>query len=85
MQQQVTTRAKFRNMSIISTLPQNSKVSEEQNTRIHDYLDDKLQTDADLDNIDSLLRNVLEQQGLLRQQVKKSLIMKRLADFDQAG
>ena len=45
------------------------KLRDEQRGRVQDYLDDKLQTDADLDNIDSLLRNVLEQQELLRQQV----------------
>jgi RAD50-interacting protein 1 len=43
--------------------------NEDQETRVHDYLDDKLQTDADLENIDVLLRNVLDQQELLRQQV----------------
>ena len=37
--------------------------------RIEDYLDDKLQTYADLESIDALLRNVLDQQNLLREQV----------------
>ena len=41
--------------------------------RIEDYLNDKLQTDADLDSIDVLLNNVLEQQNLLQQQVLLSL------------
>lgn len=45
------------------------QTSDDQITRVHDYLDDKLQNDADLENIDALLRNVLEQQDLLRQQV----------------
>lgn len=61
-------------MSVVEThLPQRSTASEDQNTRAQDYLDDKLQTDADLDNIDFLLRNVLKQQELLRQQVNVSL------------
>ena len=38
--------------------------------RLEDYLNDKLQTYADLDNIDVLLRNVVDQQSLLRQQVR---------------
>ena len=44
-------------------------IRDDQITRVHDYLDDKLQNDADLENIDALLRNVLGQQDLLRQQV----------------
>ena len=36
--------------------------------RVEDYLNDKLQTSADLENIDTLLKNVLEQQTLLKQQ-----------------
>ena len=44
--------------------------SHEQNVRVEDYLNDKLQTYADLENIDVLLRNVLEQQSLLQQQVR---------------
>lgn len=38
-------------------------------TRVQDYLDDKLQSAADLDSLDSLLENVREQQLLLKQQV----------------
>ena len=45
---------------------------DDQSMRVHDYLDDKLQSDADLENIDALLRNVLDQQDLLRQQVRYS-------------
>ena len=41
--------------------------------RIEDYLNDKLQTEADLDGIDVLLNNVLEQQTLLQQQVLVSM------------
>jgi hypothetical protein len=39
--------------------------------RVADYLDDKLQTSADLDtgNLDALLARITEQQGLLKQQV----------------
>ena len=37
--------------------------------RVEDFLNDKLQTIADLDNIDGLLDNVRKQQGLLDQQV----------------
>ncbi|SMR60248.1 unnamed protein product [Zymoseptoria tritici ST99CH_1A5] len=38
-------------------------------TRVQDYLDDKLQSAADLDSLDSLLENVREQQLLLKQQL----------------
>ena len=38
-------------------------------SRLEDYLNDKLQTYADLESIDVLLRNVVDQQDLLRQQV----------------
>lgn len=37
--------------------------------RVQDYLDDKLQSAADLDSLDSLLAAVHEQQQLLKQQV----------------
>jgi chromosome segregation ATPase len=39
--------------------------------RVADYLDDKLQTSADLEtgNLDALLARITEQQGLLKQQV----------------
>ena len=37
--------------------------------RLEDYLNDKLQTYADLESIDVLLRNVVDQQNILRQQV----------------
>ncbi|KAL8807860.1 MAG: hypothetical protein Q9223_004225 [Gallowayella weberi] len=37
--------------------------------RVEDYLNDKLQTTADLDSLDSLLENVKNQQALLRQQL----------------
>ncbi|KAK5173147.1 uncharacterized protein LTR77_003269 [Saxophila tyrrhenica] len=38
-------------------------------TRVQDYLDDQLQTSADLDNLDNLLANVKTQQDLLKQQL----------------
>lgn len=41
----------------------------ETDTRVPDYLDDKLQTIADLDTLDSLLTNVQNQQILLKKQV----------------
>ena len=44
-------------------------LSEEQSIRVHDYLDDKLQSNRDLENLDTLLENVTNQQRLLRQQV----------------
>lgn len=42
--------------------------------RVEDYLNDKLQTAADLENLDSLLVDVKKQQGLLRQQVILELL-----------
>lgn len=38
--------------------------------RVQDYLNDKLQTAADLDNLDSLLQNVQQQHQLLQVQVR---------------
>ncbi|KAL8937694.1 MAG: hypothetical protein Q9216_004304 [Gyalolechia sp. 2 TL-2023] len=40
--------------------------------RVEDYLNDKLQTVADLENLDSLLVDVKKQQGLLRQQLQEA-------------
>ncbi len=40
-------------------------------TRVEDYLNDKIQTAADLDQVDSLLVRVQEQQDLLRKQVRR--------------
>ncbi|KAL2356241.1 TIP-1 family-domain-containing protein [Cryomyces antarcticus] len=42
----------------------------ERDTRVEDYLDDKLQAAADLDTLDLLLENVKNQQGLLRKQLE---------------
>ncbi len=38
-------------------------------TRVEDYLNDKIQTAADLDQVDALVQRVQDQQGLLRKQV----------------
>ncbi|KAL8764668.1 MAG: hypothetical protein Q9194_006904, partial [Teloschistes cf. exilis] len=40
-----------------------------QDTRVEDYLNDKLQTNADLESLDGLLRDVQHQQALLKEQV----------------
>jgi len=37
--------------------------------RVHDFLDDKLQTAGDLDSLDALLANITAQHGLLKQQL----------------
>lgn len=44
-------------------------------TRVEDYLNDKLQTTADLEGLDILLENVQTQQDLLKQQVVHVLSM----------
>lgn len=47
-----------------------SKISgEQQDVRIEDYLNDKLQAAADLDNVDALLKASKKQQDLLKEQV----------------
>ncbi|TKA75101.1 hypothetical protein B0A49_03364, partial [Cryomyces minteri] len=48
----------------------NVRRREERDTRVEDYLDDKLQAAADLDTLDLLLENVKNQQGLLRKQLE---------------
>ncbi|KAI9759858.1 MAG: hypothetical protein M4579_002065 [Chaenotheca gracillima] len=45
---------------------------EDQNTRVEDYLNDKLQTKADLQNLDTLLLDVKNQQELLREQLQEA-------------
>lgn len=52
---------------------------EEREVRVEDYLNDKLQTTADLAGIDALLEDVRRQQGLLDQQVRKVAIVRLLA------
>ena len=44
-------------------------VSVASETRLEDYLNDKLQTFADFETLDSLLANVKTQQELLKRQV----------------
>ena len=44
-------------------------VKAERGARVEDFLNDKLQTSADLATIDDLLEGVKKQQGLLEQQV----------------
>ncbi|MCJ1246578.1 hypothetical protein MMC30_003787 [Trapelia coarctata] len=44
--------------------------NEERDVRVEDYLNDKLQTYADLENLDTLLETVKQQQTLLRQQLR---------------
>ncbi len=44
--------------------------TEERDIRVDDYLNDKLQIAADLENLDSLLLNVKHQQALLKRQVR---------------
>ena len=41
----------------------------ERDVRVGDYLDDKLQTLADFESLDSLLQTASERHGLLRRQV----------------
>jgi hypothetical protein len=57
-------------MSALTIPPQiNQSKNEGRDIRVEDYLNDKLQTYTDLENLDSLLVNVKQQQDLLRQQV----------------
>ena len=41
-----------------------------QDSRVEDYLNDKFQAHADLENIDILLQNIRDQQQLLESQVR---------------
>ena len=51
---------------------------DEGQTRVADYLDDKLQTLGDLDSLDALLAAVHAQHGLLQQQVEQPDTLLRL-------
>ena len=51
-------------------LDSDSVLTEERDIRVDDYLNDKLQIAADLENLDSLLLNVTNQQALLKKQVR---------------
>lgn len=44
----------------------------ERDGRVGDFLDDKLQTAADLQTLDDLINSVREQHSLLRQQVRST-------------
>ena len=46
-----------------------SGIKADRGARVEDFLNDKLQTSADLATIDNLLEGVKKQQGLLEQQV----------------
>lgn len=41
-------------------------------TRVHDYLDDRLQSSADLESLDTLIESVKNQQHLLKQQLNQA-------------
>lgn len=43
--------------------------STEMDTRVRDYLDDKIQTSADFEGLDALLQQARNQQKLLKEQV----------------
>ena len=47
----------------------------DRDARVGDYLDDKLQTLADLDSLDALLESVRNQHTLLRKQVSFCYIL----------
>ena len=51
--------------------------AEERAVRVEDYLNDKLQTFADLENLDGLLKSVQNQQILLHKQVSSPLLVAR--------
>jgi len=50
-------------------MPSKLEQTQDAHVRVGDYLDDKLQTTADLDSLDTLLLNVKETHELLRKQV----------------
>jgi chromosome segregation ATPase len=52
-------------------------------TRVADYLDDKLQTAGDLDSLDDLLAKITSQHGLLKQQLDDA--QRDLHDAKQAS
>ena len=53
----------------LSSRKLSSNAQAERAMRVEDYLNDKLQTSADLANIDTLLEDIKKQQSLLEQQV----------------
>jgi len=46
-----------------------ASLADDQQTRVYDYLDDKIQTVDDIDNLGTLLQGVQQQQELLQKQV----------------
>lgn len=57
-------------MAAVTVSPMaNRSFDEDREVRVEDYMNDKLQTYADLENLDALLETVKQQQGLLREQV----------------
>lgn len=50
----------------------NSAMGEGRAVRVEDYLNDKIQTNSDLDNLENLLENVYKQQSLLKQQLQEA-------------
>jgi chromosome segregation ATPase len=71
-------------MAAATALP----VDHDSDTRVGDYLDDKLQTLADLESLDGLLLVVRNQQALLRKQLEdaqKDLEEARQASVDHAA
>ena len=57
-----------------------SEIELQRAIRVEDYLNDKLQTTADLSNIDALLADAQTQQGLLEAQVCPSTSFQSMTD-----
>ena len=58
--------------------------ADERAVRVEDYLNDKLQTFADLENLDGLLKSVRDQQTILHKQVRSPLLVARnMSDIGQ--
>lgn len=55
-----------------------SEMSGSRTVRVEDYLNDRLQSQADLDNLDILIQSVQEQQILLRKQASQSYILSEI-------
>jgi hypothetical protein len=57
------------NSCIMAAIHLTASQTADSRIRVEDYLDDKIQTAADLENVDDLLSRVQQQQELLRKQV----------------
>lgn len=57
------------------------RLSPNESARVEDYLNDKIQTAADLESLDSLLSNLRAQQELQRKQVRTVPITCTTAKF----